>query len=143
MGRKSKRGYTHTHPHSHTHAYSHTRTHTHTHTRTHIGKNKKRATINSNPQRKEPGFMSIFLDTTPYLQQNHNIIVQATAIYLSYQQQFGKSSRNEIKKSENEGVLKLDVNPESMYKQNRGQKKLTKQQRCMQFSSGWCRTPKY
>ena len=35
--------------------------------------------------------------------------------------------RNEIKKSENEGVLKLDVNPESMYKQNRGQKKLTKQ----------------
>lgn len=38
-----------------------------------------------------------------------------------------KMGRNEIKKSENEGVLKLDVNPESMYKQNRGQKKLTKQ----------------
>lgn len=31
------------------------------------------------------------------------------------------------KKSENEGVLKLDVDPESMYKRNRGQKKLTKQ----------------
>ena len=38
-----------------------------------------------------------------------------------------KVDRNEIKKSENDGVLKLDVNPESMYKQNRGQKKLTKQ----------------
>ena len=42
--------------------------------------------------------MSIFLDTTPHLQQNHNIIVQATAICLSYQQQFGRSGRNERKK---------------------------------------------
>ena len=72
---------------SHTHVNTHTHTHTYTHTQTctHIGKNKKRTTINSNPQRKEPGFMSISLDTTPHLQQNHNIIVQATAIYLSYQ----------------------------------------------------------
>lgn len=38
-----------------------------------------------------------------------------------------KMDRNEMKKSENEGVLKLDVDPESMYKRNRGQKKLTKQ----------------
>lgn len=58
--------------------------------------------------------------------KTHNLKLMNMSVFTVLSGNF-KMDRNEIKKSENDGVLKLDVNPESMYKQNRGQKKLTKQ----------------